>query len=56
MDLKNFKKLPKVGGLTRMEGYEREVVTVDRKDSGPPKVGEKSPKVEVHLKDGLFQI
>ena len=27
------------------EGYEREDVTVDRKVGGPPKVGDKSPKV-----------
>jgi hypothetical protein len=27
------------------EGSERQNVTVDRKHDGPPKVGEKSPKV-----------
>ena len=32
-------------GLTRTEGFEREDMMVDRKDGGPPKVGEKSPKV-----------
>ena len=33
------------------EGSERQIVTVDRKDGGPPKVGDKSPKV-----GGPFQI
>ena len=45
MILKNFKKPPKVGGLTMTEGFERADVTVDRKVGGPPKVGDKSPKV-----------
>ena len=34
-----------MGGLTRIEGLEREDVMMDRKDDRPPKVGEKSPKV-----------
>ena len=46
-----FQKPPKVGGLTMTEGSERVHVTVDRKHGGPPKVGDKSPKV-----GGPFQI
>ena len=42
---KKFQKPPKVGGLTMNEGSERADVTVDRKVGGPPKVGDKSPKV-----------
>ena len=45
-----FQKPPKVGGLTMTEGSDRVDVTVDRKHGGPPKVGDKSPKVEVHFK------
>ena len=49
--LVKFQKPPKVGGLTMTEGSERLDVTVDRKHGGPPKVGDKSPKV-----GGPFQI
>ena len=43
--LKKIQKALKVGGLTRTEGTKREDMMVDHKDDGPPKVGEKSPKV-----------
>ena len=46
-------------GLTMTEGSERKDVTVDRKEGGPPKVGEKPPKVgdalEIdHCRFGFF--
>ena len=40
-----FQKPPKVGGLKMSEGSKREDEMVDRKHGGPPKVGDKSPKV-----------
>ena len=40
-----LQKPPKVGGLTMTKGCEQENETMDRKHGGPPKVGDKSPKV-----------
>ena len=39
-------------GLTRTEGSEREDMMVDCKVTGPPKVGEKSPKVRGPFEKG----
>ena len=36
------------------EGSEKKAVTVNRSDGGPLKVGDKSPKVEVHCTFKLF--
>ena len=44
-DLKKIEKPPKVRDLPRTEGSEKEDVTLDCKDCGPPKVGEKLPKL-----------
>ena len=41
-----------MGGVTKTEGSKREDVKVDCKVSGPPKVGEKSPKVGDPFKKG----
>ena len=40
-----FSKTSQVGGFAMTEWSEREDETVDRKHGGPPKVGDKSPKV-----------
>ena len=50
-----FQKPPKAGGLKMTEGSERVNVTVDRKHGGPPKVGDKSPKVGGPFEIGRYR-
>ena len=50
-----FSKTFQVGGLTMTEGSEREDETVDRKHGGPPKVGDKSPKVGGPFEKGHYR-
>ena len=50
-----FQKPPKVGGLKITEGSKREDETVDRKHGGPPKVGDKSPKVGGPFEKGHYR-
>ena len=50
--MKKIEKPPKAGGLTRTEGSEKEDVTLDCKDCGPPKVEKKIPKVGGPFKKG----